>query len=121
MYTVAVKVVVNVPATLSALVAFKFAQMAAAGGAAVIQGATITVERLGDNGDIVAVDVRETHKGEENEKEGHKVLVANRVGGDGHSRKRAQGSRYMNEYMSKKQVHETINASVGGRILDVKS
>ena len=74
----AVEVAVNVPAALCALVALELAQVAAPGRATVVQCAPVAVERLGDDGCVVVVGVREA--GEEDE-EGHEKEVTRRTSG----------------------------------------
>jgi hypothetical protein len=79
----AVEVAVNMPSTLAALVALELAQVAAPGRAAVVQGAPVAVERLGDDRCVVAVGIGKAGDGEEDE-EGHEKEVAGGAGG-GHS------------------------------------
>ena len=86
MKATAIEVAVNVPAALSALVALELAQVAAPGGAAVVQGASVAVERLGDDGGVVAVGVGEADDGQEDE-DGHEEEVEGETGG-GHSREK---------------------------------
>jgi hypothetical protein len=75
-------VAVDVPAALAALVALELAQVAALGGAAVIKGAPVAVERLGDDRYVVAVGIGKADDGEEDE-EGHEEEVAGGAGGGG--------------------------------------
>jgi hypothetical protein len=82
--TTAVEVAVDVPAALVALVTLELAQVAAPGRAAVVQGAPVAVERLGDDGCVVVVSVHEAGDGEEDE-EGHEKEVAGGAGGEWHS------------------------------------
>ena len=78
-----VEVAVNVPAALAALVALELAQVAAPGGAAVVQGAAVTVERLGDDGGVVAVGVGEADDGQEDEEDYEKEVAGGTGGGGG--------------------------------------
>lgn len=86
MEAAAVEVAVNVPSTLAALVALELAQVAAPGRVAVVKGAPVAVERLGDDGCVVVVGIGKDDDGEEDE-EGHEEEVEGETGG-GHSREK---------------------------------
>ena len=94
----AVEVAVNVPAALVALAALELDQVAAPGGAAVVQRAPVAVERLGDDRCVMVVGIGKADDGEEDE-DGHEEEVTGGAGGAGH---RWKESHEVGEHLTRK-------------------